>query len=92
MVSAQRRERTMANLKIRILKGPDREPATTITIPGGVLKIASNFIPQKATAALKEQGFDLDELVRLSQNPSATGVILEIDNHEKDERVVLSLE
>lgn len=82
----------MANLKIRVLKGPDKQPVTTITIPGGVLKIASNFIPKKAVAALQEQGFDLDELVRLSQNPSATGIILEVDNHEKDERVVLSLE
>ncbi|MCC6982056.1 MAG: hypothetical protein IT535_02185 [Bauldia sp.] len=82
----------MADLKIRVLKGGEETPATTVTIPGNVLKIASNLIPHRAMAALREQGFDLDELVRLSQNPEATGTLLEIDNHEKGERIILALE
>jgi hypothetical protein len=82
----------MPDLKIRVFKGGRSDPATTVSIPGNVLKIASNLMPAKATAALKEQGIDLDELVRLSENPEATGNLVEIDNHEKNERITISLE
>jgi len=82
----------MADLKVRVFKGNDEQPATTVTIPGGVLKIASNLVPQKAAAALKEQGIDLDELVRLSQGPDAKGKLVEIEDHRKNERVIISLE
>jgi hypothetical protein len=82
----------MADLKVRVFKGNEVEPATTVTIPGGVLKIASNLVPQRAAAALKEQGIDLDELVRLSEGPGAKGRLVEIEDHRKNERVVISLE
>ena len=82
----------MADLKIRVFKGDDQEPATTVTIPGSILRIASNLIPNKAVAALKEQGIDLDEIVRLSEAPDATGKLAEVEDHKKNERVVISLE
>lgn len=82
----------MADLKIRVLKGPEQRPATTVTIPGGVLRIASNLIPNRAVAALRDEGIDLDELVALSENPEATGKLIEIEDHEKDQIVVISLE
>ncbi len=82
----------MADLKIRVFKGNEQEPATTVTIPGGVLRIASNLVPHKAGAALKEQGIDLDEIVRLSEMPDAKGKLVEVEDHKKNERVVISLE
>jgi len=82
----------MANLKIRVFKGVDEDPATTVTIPGGVLKIASNLIPKRAAAALKDEGIDLEEIVRLSENPDAHGTLVEVEDHKKNERVVISLE
>jgi hypothetical protein len=82
----------MSDLKIRVFKGDDEQPATTVTIPGGVLKIASNLMPQRATAALKEQGIDFDEIVRLSESPKATGKLVEVEDHRKNERVIISLE
>jgi hypothetical protein len=82
----------MSDLKIRIFKGGRSEPATTVAIPGNVLKIASSLVPARAAAALKEQGIDLDELVRLSENPDAKGTLVEIDNHERDERIIIALE
>jgi hypothetical protein len=82
----------VADLKIRIMKGGGSEPVSTVTIPGNVLKIASSLLPRKAAAALKEQGIDFEELVALSQNPNARGTLVEIDNHEKNEKVVISLE
>jgi len=82
----------MADLKIRVLKGADQQPKTTVTIPGGILKIASNLVPNKAAEALREEGIDLDELVRLAQNPEAKGNLVEIEDHEKNQKVVVSLE
>ena len=82
----------MADLKIRVFKNDAPNPATTVTIPGGVLKIASNLIPHKAVGAMKAQGIDLEEIVRLSQNPEAHGKLVEVEDHEKNERLVISLE
>jgi hypothetical protein len=58
----------MADLKVRVFKGNNAQPATTVTIPSGVLKIARNLVPQRAMAALRAQGIDLDEIVRLESN------------------------
>ena len=82
----------MSNLKIRVFKGGGREPSTTVTIPGGLLKIASNLIPNRAAMKLREEGVDLDELVRLSENPEARGDLVTIEDHDKGERVVIALE
>ena len=82
----------MADLKIRVFKGDKPEPTTTVTIPGGILKIASNLIPKRAIAALQDEGIDLDEIIRLSEAPEAHGRLVEIEGHEKNERVVISLE
>jgi hypothetical protein len=82
----------MADLKIRMFKGGDSTPETTVTIPGGVLKIASKLIPKQATDALKEKGIDLDEIIKLSENPDARGTLVEVEEHKKNERVVIALE
>jgi hypothetical protein len=82
----------MADLKVRVFKGNIGQPATTVPIPGGVLKIARNLVPQRALAALRDQGIDLDEIVLLSEKPEAKGQLVEIEDHDKDERVIISLE
>ncbi len=82
----------MADVKVRVFKGDQPDPATTVTVPGGVLKIASKLIPNKALAALKEQGIELEEIIRLSENPEAHGKLVEVEDHQKNERVVISLE
>ena len=82
----------MADVKIRIFKGDQRDPTTTVTIPGGVLRIASKLIPRKAMEALKDQGIELEEIIRLSENPEAHGKLVEVEDHQKNETVVVSLE
>lgn len=82
----------MADLKIRIFKGGETEPETTVTIPGGVLKVASKLVPKIAAAALKEKGIDLNELIKLSANPDVHGTLVEIEEHKKNEKVVISLD
>lgn len=82
----------MLDLKMRIFKNDSIEPATTITIPGSVLKIASKLIPQKAMGTLNEKGIDLEEIINIAENSDVHGTLIEIDEHEKGERVVIALE
>lgn len=82
----------MANLKINVYKGGASEPATTVTIPGGVLRVASKLIPERAMDKLKEEGIDVEEIVNLSNNPEVSGTLVEVEDHVKNERIVISLE
>ena len=82
----------MVDVKIRVFKGDEGKPETTVTIPGSVLKVASKLIPKQAAAALQDKGIDLDELVELSLNPEVQGTLVEVEDHKKNERIVISLE
>lgn len=82
----------MADLKIRVYKSGESEPETTVTVPGGVLRIASRLIPKRAAEALEDEGIDLDEIARLSEDPEAHGTLVEVDHHKKNERIVIALE
>jgi hypothetical protein len=82
----------MSDLKIRIYKDKSSDPVTTVTVPGSVLKIASKLIPKQAMDALHEKGIDLDEIIKLSENPEAKGTLVEVEEHEKDEKIVIALE
>ena len=82
----------MADLKIRVYKGSESDPETTVTVPGGILRIASKLIPKQAANALQEKGIELDEIVALSDNPDARGILVEVEEHSKNERIVIALE
>ena len=82
----------MTDLKIRVFKTGEQQPETTVTIPGGVLKVASRLIPKEAAAALREKGIDIEEIVALSTNPEIRGTIVEVEEHRKNEKVIVSLE
>ena len=82
----------MADLKIKIFKSGATDPETTVTIPSGVLKMASKFIPKQAAAALQRRGINLDELVQLSQRPDTQGTLIEVEEPKKGERIVITIE
>ena len=82
----------MADLKIRIFKSGEPSPETTVTIPGGILKFAIRFIPRQVAIALQEKGIDLNEIVKLSENPDAKGTLVEVEEHKKNQRIVIALE
>jgi len=82
----------MADLKIRIFKGSESSPETTVTIPGNLLRIASRFIPKKVAIDLQEKGIDINEIVRLAENPDAKGTLIEVEEHKKSQRIVIALE
>jgi aspartokinase len=82
----------MSNLKIRVFKKGESDPETTITIPGNILKIASKLIPHRLAEILQDKGIDIAEIIRLSENPEAKGTLVEIEEHKKNEKVVIALE
>jgi hypothetical protein len=82
----------MADLKIRVFKDGEAKQETTVTIPCGILSVASKLIPKQAAEALHNKGIDLDEIVRLSKNPEVSGTLVEIEEHKKNEKIVISLE
>ena len=82
----------MADLKIRVFKLGTDKPKTTITIPGSVLKVASALFPKLAAEQLEQKGIDVDEIAKLSLNPDVSGTLIEIEEHDKGEKVVISLE
>jgi len=53
----------MTDLKIRVYKIGDAQPDTTVSIPGGVLKVAAKLIPKQATEALRDKGIDLGVVI-----------------------------
>ena len=82
----------MADLKIRVFKGAESNPETTVTIPGNILKVARRLIPKQAVAALQSKGIDVDELINLSMNPDIRGTLVVIEEHHKQEKIEISLE
>ena len=81
----------MSNLKIRIYKIGETNPKTTVTVPGAVLKIASKLIPRQAAETLHAKGIDLNEIIQLSKNPDARGTLVEVEDHDKNEKIVIAL-
>lgn len=80
----------MHTLKVRTFQG--NEPKATVTIPLRFVRMASRLVPAKAIEALAAQGIDLAEIVRLSEDPEVLGDIAIIEDHEKGEKTVVSIE
>ncbi len=82
----------MASLKIRTFKDGSENLDTTVTIPLNVLKVASRLMPKQAVATLEEKGFDVNQILKLSQNKNIRGTLIEIEEHKKNEKVVIAIE
>ena len=82
----------MADLKIRVYKGAATDPSTPVQPPVRVLRIAKSLIPGQATRELEEQGIDVEAIIAAAENPEAQGVLAEVQDHEQDQRTVISVE
>jgi hypothetical protein len=82
----------MANLKIRIFKNGSSDPDTTVTIPLDILKLASSLMPRAAADALQEKGIDVNEILELSRNEEVKGTLVEVEEHKKNEKIVVAIE
>ena len=81
-----------SSLFIRVFENNEKNPAQTVTIPLGVLKLARSFIPNRAKAALEKEGIDLDQVMELADQREAPGVLLNLEDHKKKRKVVISIE
>ena len=82
----------MRSLKIRIYKGENPKPDTTITIPIGILRFAHKIMPRQATETIQSYGINLNEIVELSMQEDIEGTLVEIERHAKNEKVIISVE
>ena len=82
----------MANLKIRIFESGGTQPDTTITIPLGILRFAKKVIPKQAISVMQREGIDIDEIFELSQKKDIKGTLVEIEEHKKNEKIIISIE
>ena len=82
----------MAKLCIKKYDQGTEKPITTVSNPLAVIKIVKSLIPKKTKEELQKEGIDIQEIIKLSESPDFTGTVLEVDNHEKNEKVIISLE
>ena len=82
----------MKKLCIKKFEQKNKNPLTTVSIPLVVIKMVKSLIPQKAKEELQKEGIDIQEIIKLSDSPDFSGTVLEVDNHEKNEKIIISLE
>jgi hypothetical protein len=74
--------------KIRIEVFEKGAPAATITVPTWVVRGASRILPKIVGKELRQQ-IDFEQLADLVKDPQASGVVLELEDHKDQERVVI---
>ncbi len=82
----------MESIKIREFKIGNDMPEKTVTIPLSVFRIVASIMPKKALAALQQNDIDIEEIQKLAKNPEVQGTILELEEHTKGSRTVISIE
>ena len=82
----------MTKLCIKKFEQESKKPLTTVSIPLAVIKMVDNVIPKKAKEELQKEGIDIKEIIKLSESPHFSGTVLEVDNHLKNEKIIISLE
>lgn len=82
----------MASMKIRVYKNNSPDPEHTITVPIGIIRIAEKIIPRKLKATLEAKGIDIGAIAGAVSSEDIRGLIAEIEEHKKNERIVISIE
>ncbi len=82
----------MIKLKIRIYNSYETEPKTTISVPLAMLQFASRLIPQKLRDSLTKKGIDVAVIAELAKSEAVRGTLVEIEEHKKNEKTVISIE
>ena len=82
----------MPSVKITTYKVGEINPEVTISIPSKIFKIAKKLIPNSLYKDLEKEGVDLSGIDELIGSGESLGVILEIEDHRKNEKTVISIE
>jgi len=69
----------MANLKIRIFREGESTPATTVTIPVKVFRLAKRFVPRSIAGVLEQEGIDLNDILALAESEEVQGTFMEVE-------------
>jgi len=82
----------MIKLKIRIYENDETDPKTTISVPLGMLRFVSRFVPANLKESLQKKGIDLEMIADLAKSEEIHGTLVEIEEHKKNEKTVISIE
>jgi hypothetical protein len=82
----------MPSVKITTYKVGEINPEVTISIPSNVFKIAKKLIPDSLYKNLEKEGIDLSGIDELIGSGESLGVILEVEDHTKNQKTVISIE
>lgn len=82
----------MPSIKILTYNADETHPEVTVKVPKNVFKLAKTLIPNKAYSALEEQGIDLNSIDELISSGEASGILLEVEDHKKNEKTIISIE
>jgi len=82
----------MKSIKIREFKIGSDTPEKTVTIPLTIFKIVAKIMPKKALDALQQNDIDIEEIQKVADNPDIQGIILEVEEHTKGVRTIISIE
>ena len=78
----------MPRLKIEVFE--DGAPSATITIPSWLVLARRKYLPKIAGKPLQHR-VDLEQIIALASEPGANGVILDIEDHEDNDRIIISI-
>lgn len=78
----------MPKVKIEVFEAGER--SATISVPVWVVTGASRLLPRISGKRLEDH-VDLDAIRALINDPGARGKLLEIEDHEDDDKIVISL-
>lgn len=79
----------MRSVKIEVFDGEERE--ATITIPVAVLRVAAKLFPRKYLSSLENNDVSLSDILEAAASPEVAGRLIEIEDHQDNERVVISV-
>ncbi|HXP97933.1 MAG TPA: hypothetical protein VN809_14555 [Telmatospirillum sp.] len=79
----------MASLKIRIYA--QEELKTTVTLPLFLISTAFKFVPKKVKADLEADGIDIESIINANKE-NFIGTVVDIEKHDENSRIVISLE
>ena len=82
-VTGEVKVRAPSTLKIQIFE--EGASVATISIPLSLAKTASKLMPKRM------QDVSMDEILKLAENPPQNGVLLQLEDHRDNSRLVISV-
>ena len=82
----------MKKLKIVIYRDGGAEPAKTYSVPVAVVKVAAKVIPKELLGPLGETGIDVGDILKAALQEGIEGTIAEVEDHTRNEKIIVSIE